>query len=50
MTYLCIECGAEFEYQELLASKMKCNSCSEKRSNIWVKKRPENISKVVIAR
>jgi len=50
MTYVCIECGAKFEYEELKKSKMKCQSCSEKRSNIWIKKRPENITKVVIAR
>ncbi len=50
MTYVCIECGAEYEYEELARNKMKCNSCTEKRSNIWIKKRPENITKTVIAR
>jgi len=29
---------------------MKCQSCSEKRSNIWIRKRPDEITKVIIAR
>ena len=50
MTYVCIECGQESEYRDLLRSKLKCTKCREKRSNIWVKKRSENIIKEVIAR
>jgi len=50
MTYVCIECGAEYEYEDLMRSKMKCNSCTEKRSNIWIKKRPDTTTKTVIAR
>jgi DNA-directed RNA polymerase subunit RPC12/RpoP len=50
MTYVCIECGAEYQYEDLLRSKMKCNSCTEKRSNIWVKKRPTELTKKIIAR
>ena len=50
MTYTCIECGAEFEYEHLLKNKLKCTKCKEKRSNIWVKKRPENTSKTILAR
>lgn len=50
MVYVCIECGTEFEYTELLRNKMKCNACSVKRNNIWVKQRPEDNPKTVIAR
>jgi len=50
MTYVCIECGTEFQYDEILKHKMKCTSCTVKRSNIWIKKRPENIVKEVYAR
>lgn len=50
MVYVCIECGADFEYDVLMRNKMKCNSCSVKRNNIWIKKRPDSISKTVIAR
>ncbi|MBD3260904.1 MAG: hypothetical protein GF334_04380 [Candidatus Altiarchaeales archaeon] len=50
MTYACIECGKETEYKDLLRSKLKCTKCSEKRSNIWVKKRSEAQIKQVIAR
>lgn len=50
MTYVCIECGAEFEYEDILKHKLKCVSCKEKRSNIWVKKRPTTSVKNVIAR
>jgi DNA-directed RNA polymerase subunit RPC12/RpoP len=50
MTYVCIECGAEYQYEDLLRSKMKCNSCTEKRSNIWIKKRPDTMTKTIIAR
>ncbi|MBU0762704.1 MAG: hypothetical protein KKD39_06730 [Candidatus Altiarchaeota archaeon] len=50
MVYVCIECGTEFEYTELLRNKMKCNACSVKRNNIWVKQRTEEHQKTVIAR
>jgi hypothetical protein len=40
----------EFEYTDLLRNKMKCNACSIKRNNIWVKQRSEDIEKTVIAR
>lgn len=50
MGYICIECGAEFEYDEIIKHKLKCISCKEKRSNIWIKKRPTEIKKTVIAR
>ncbi len=50
MTYVCIECGTEFEYEELLKNKMKCNACSIKRNNIWIKKRKDSMLKTIIAR
>ena len=50
MTYQCIECGAEFDYKHLVKNKLKCNACKEKRSNIWVKKRPDNVTKTILAR
>jgi DNA-directed RNA polymerase subunit RPC12/RpoP len=50
MTYVCIECGAETDYQSLHKNKMKCNVCRERRSNIWIKKRPQEITKVIYAR
>jgi DNA-directed RNA polymerase subunit RPC12/RpoP len=50
MVYKCIECGAEVEYKDLLRSKLKCTSCTEKRSNIWIKARSDNIVKEVYAR
>lgn len=50
MAYKCIECGAEFEYKPLLRSKLKCTSCREKRSNVWIKKRPDDLVKEVYAR
>jgi len=49
MSYVCIECGHEVDYEYLVKNKLKCTKCKEKRSNIWVKKRPP-ISKDVIAR
>lgn len=50
MSYVCIECGTEFDYEQILKNKMKCSSCREKRSNIWINKRPEGIVKEVYAR
>ncbi len=50
MTFVCIECGTEFEYQELMRNKLKCNRCQVKRNNIWIKQRPDTIAKSVIAR
>ena len=50
MTYVCIECRAEFQYDDIVKNKMKCRSCREKRSNIWIKKRPESVLKEVYAR
>lgn len=50
MSYICIECGAEFDYKEIFKHKLKCISCKEKRSNIWIKKRPLVSQKVVITR
>lgn len=49
MTYVCFECGTDAEYDDLIKHKLKCPMCKEKRSNIWVKKRPQ-ITKTVIAR
>jgi len=49
MSYVCISCGAEAGYDHLVKHKLKCTKCREKRSNIWVKKRPP-VSKTVIAR
>lgn len=49
MSYTCMECGEIFEYEHLLANKLKCTKCKEKRSNIWYKSRPP-ITKTVIAR
>lgn len=50
MTYICMECGTEVEYDYLVKHKLKCTKCTEKRSNIWVKKRSDKIPKTVIAR
>jgi DNA-directed RNA polymerase subunit RPC12/RpoP len=50
MTYVCIECGTEFDYEDLLKNKMKCNACSVKRNNIWIKKRKDSMLKTIIAR
>ncbi|MEA3255858.1 MAG: DNA-directed RNA polymerase subunit P [Candidatus Altiarchaeota archaeon] len=50
MTYICMECGNEVEYDYLLLHKLKCTKCRIKRSNIWVKKRPEGMTKVVLAK
>jgi len=50
MTYKCIECGAEFEYKDLLRSKLKCTSCKQKRSNIWIKQPREGAVQEVYAR
>ena len=49
MSYSCMECGSEVEYEYLLKHKLKCTMCKERRSNIWIKKRPP-ISKTVYAR
>lgn len=49
MSYICMECGHEVDYDYLKTNKLKCTKCREKRSNIWVKKRPPT-SKIVIAR
>ncbi|HEX54717.1 MAG: DNA-directed RNA polymerase subunit P [Candidatus Altiarchaeales archaeon] len=49
MTYVCIECGAEVDYEYLLEHKLKCTYCKKRRSNIWVKKRPP-IAKKILAR
>lgn len=50
MTYVCMECKSEVEYSYLMKHKLKCSKCKEKRSNIWIKKRPANITKTIIAR
>jgi len=50
MTYVCMECGAEVDYDELVKNKLKCTKCTEKRSNIWFKKRPKEITKTLPAR
>jgi len=50
MTYKCIECGAEFDYEHIVKHRLKCTKCKEKRSNIWVKKKPEGRIKIVFAR
>jgi len=50
MSYMCMTCGNEVEYDYLTKHKLKCTACSEKRSNIWIKCRPDNISKTVLAR
>ncbi|MFH1722736.1 MAG: DNA-directed RNA polymerase subunit P [Candidatus Altiarchaeota archaeon] len=49
MTYICMECGCEVSYEELIGHKIKCTKCSEKRSNIWMKKRIPS-SKIIYAR
>ena len=49
MSYVCIECGDEVDHDYLKKNKLKCTKCKEKRSNIWVKKRPP-MSKTVLAR
>jgi len=49
MTYICIECGAEVDYDYLVKHRLKCTKCREKRSNIWIKKR-QMLPKTVIAR
>lgn len=48
--YICMECGAEVDYDYLVKNKLKCTHCKEKRSNIWVKKRPTEMTKTVYAR
>jgi DNA-directed RNA polymerase subunit RPC12/RpoP len=50
MTYVCMECGAEVEYDELLGNKLQCTKCREKRSNIWMKRRSDKILKTIKAR
>jgi len=50
MTYECIECGAELEYDKIVEDNMMCTKCKVKRSNIWIKKRPKGLIKTVIAR
>ncbi|MFH0860445.1 MAG: hypothetical protein V1921_04540 [Candidatus Altiarchaeota archaeon] len=50
MSYVCMECGSEEDYAKILSNKLKCSKCKEKRSNIWVKKRPTNVVKSIIAR
>lgn len=37
--YICLECGNEEEYDQIVENKLKCTKCKEKRSNIWIKKR-----------
>ena len=46
MTYVCINCGAEVDYDYIVKHKLKCTKCREKRSNIWVKRRPPTSKKV----
>lgn len=51
MTYICIECGAEVDYDYLVKHRLKCTKCKEKRSNIWIKKRQTSMQpKTVTAR
>ncbi|MCK4492277.1 MAG: hypothetical protein KAU03_06610 [Candidatus Altiarchaeales archaeon] len=50
MTYICIECKAEAEYDFIVKHRIKCTKCVEKRSNIWIKKRPLEKTKTVLAR
>lgn len=38
MTYVCMECGNEVDYEQIIQHKLKCTKCRERRSNIWVKK------------
>ncbi len=47
MTYACRECGAEVEYEYLQSHKLKCTKCKERRSNIWIKKRPPITKKII---
>lgn len=49
MTYVCIECGNDVEYEYLVQHKLKCTKCREKRSNIWVKKN-KGTPRTVLAR
>lgn len=50
MTYECITCGTKKDYDEIIKDGMLCVDCTVKRSNIWVKKRPKGMVRVVIAR
>jgi DNA-directed RNA polymerase subunit RPC12/RpoP len=50
MTYKCIGCGAEVEYDTIVEDSMMCTKCTVKRSNIWIKKRPKGVMNTVIAR
>lgn len=50
MSYACHECGAEADYEYIVDHKLKCTKCTEKRSNIWFKTRPDNVTKEVHAR
>ena len=49
MAYICIECGAEVEYDYLIKHRLKCTKCKEKRSNIWIKRRLPQ-AKTIISR
>ena len=49
MNYVCMECGADMGYDQILRNRLKCTKCQVKRSNIWVKQRPQ-MTKTVIAR
>ena len=50
MTYICTECGNQMEYEDVMKNNMKCRRCTEKRSNVWIKKRSTEIKRVVLAR
>ena len=47
-----INCGNDVDYDYIVKHKLKCTKCREKRSNIWIKKRPTkpSMAKTVIAR
>ncbi|VVB54648.1 Uncharacterised protein [uncultured archaeon] len=50
MSYVCIECGSEFEYADVVKNRLQCVACREKRSNIWYKRRPQSLPKMILAR
>lgn len=47
---ICSKCSSTKIEHGLIANKLKCTKCREKRSNIWIKKRPEGMTKTILAR
>jgi len=50
MGYKCINCGIRLSYDEIAANGVQCVVCKEHRSNIWIKERPDGITKTILAR